>query len=119
MDDPMMKSNSTLSPSRGEAGALPVDSRAPTAVPSENPSTAYLENEKETAPSVSSQGKKEVNSSPRAVEEPAETPDSEENEEDEPEYPTGLPLLIIIVGLCLAVLLVALVRFQLSREGDP
>lgn len=104
-----MKSHSTLSPSGAEAGGHPVDSRAPTVVPSENPSTAHLETEKEKAPSTSSQEKKELGSSSSAVEEPAKTP--EENKEDEPDYVTGLPLLIIIVGLCLAVLLVALVCF--------
>lgn len=116
MSDPTIKPDSTLSPPGGEAGSLPVDSHAPTAVPSENPSIAYLEDEKGT-PNVSSQDKNGLNSPPRTSEEPEKAPDSKGNEEDEPDYVTGLPLLIIIVGLCLAVLLVALVCPQLYPES--
>lgn len=43
-----------------------------------------------------------------------ENDNTEENNEENMEYPTGFPLVIIVVGLCLAVLLVALVRLIYS-----
>ena len=106
-----------LSAKRGEDASLPPDSRAPTVVPSENPSSVHIDNEKERVTSSggslpSTEEKVEVDKSLHAQDEPTATPQAEEPKEDEPEYPTGLPLLIIVVGLCLGVLLVALV----SRE---
>ncbi|KAK2768840.1 MFS sugar transporter [Arachnomyces sp. PD_36] len=99
----------TLSPPAGENSTLPVDSRAPTVVPSQNTSSAYLADEKERAVSSSSQEeKKEQDTPPSAGGESKEISNAGENAEEVPEYPTGLPLAIIISGLCLAVLLVAL-----------
>lgn len=107
-----MKTDSALSPQGGENTSLPADSRAPTVVASENASIARLENEKQRAPSSSSQEKKELNSSPSAGDEPATTTVESEEVEYQPEFVTGFSLAIVMVGLCLAVLLVALVRLH-------
>ncbi|EEP82982.1 conserved hypothetical protein [Uncinocarpus reesii 1704] len=83
-----------------------------TIVPSENPSFAVSQPEKEKAPM---EGNGEASSTPRESEHPTteETKDDQANgveseDEAQPDYISGIPLLIIIVGLCLAVLLVAL-----------
>jgi hypothetical protein len=54
--------------------------------------TAAVEDGESTKPEATTQGGEEKRSG-----------------EEETEYPTGLPLMIVVVGLCLAILLVALV----------
>jgi len=96
-----------------------VESHASTAVPSLIPSNHQAENEKNTRDDLGDSSQlsglqKEVEAAAPEDVDPAkptatEKEDEKQREEEEIVYPTGMPLMIVVVGLCLSVLLVALV----------
>ncbi|KAK9489621.1 major facilitator superfamily domain-containing protein [Lipomyces doorenjongii] len=83
--------------------AVPSRTISSTSVENEEKKSAGLEPEPESA-SLSSN----VNENDSSSTKDAETKTSYAADVDQQEYPTGIPFLIIIIGLCLAVLLVAL-----------
>ena len=112
--DPPVKGDSE-SP---DSTAIP--SRVPSNRQTENKATALGENEEKALEDLgdSSQlscDQKEIetavvdNVEPTKPEAMMEKDEEKNKEEEDVEYPTGLPLMIVVVGLCLAILLVALV----------
>lgn len=103
------------------------ESRTSTAVPScvpsnhqsENEDAAPEESEKKTlndlgdSSQLSSDQREDESTAAEVVEsnkpELTENGEEKKNQEVDADYPTGLPLMIVVVGLCLAILLVALV----------
>lgn len=111
-----MKSWTSRFAKRAGEPSKPSESVTTTVVPSENPSFTESHPEKNAVPPTMEQDPTQTRLSEKTAdvvpsEKPAEAAaGTPENDFDETaEYVTGLPLMIIVVGLCLAVLLVALV----------
>ena len=65
--------------------------------------------EKEAAPPTLSENKGSVDIAPSSLDEPSKSPEKVSDEEkSDDEYPHGLALFFIMVGLCLAVFLIAI-----------
>ena len=117
-------SGKTIGPPAKEDPESPASTAAPSHVPSnhqmESKEAPLGENEKKALDDLG--GSSKLSDDQRDVEtvavedvEPTKTgattekDEKKNNEEEDVEYPTGLPLMIVVVGLCLAILLVALV----------
>lgn len=111
----MRSLRSLLSPAKGAKSVDP-ESQATTLNSSETPTVVQAENEKtdeKTAPfeatrSADDSGHEKAVSNLATKSEKEEERGNGDDDEDR-EYPRGLPLVIVSAGLCLAVLLVALV----------
>lgn len=115
-----MKSlNSIFNRNKSDDGET--QSAAATAVPSKAGST--VEKSLEDVGHLSSRGSEDTKGVDAQVQEDeektAEDSETKEDTEENMEYPTGVPLVVIIVGLCLAVLLVALVRMIYPMPLTP
>ncbi|KAK9483559.1 major facilitator superfamily domain-containing protein [Lipomyces starkeyi] len=89
---------------RSTAAAVPSRTMSSTSVENEEKQSAALETEPESASLSTNMNENDSRSTKDA--ETAKTSDAADVEQQD--YPTGVPFLIIVIGLCLAVLLVAL-----------
>ncbi|WEW60330.1 MFS sugar transporter [Emydomyces testavorans] len=98
----------------GELQPKESESVSTTLAPSENPSFTESHMEKERHPLNTDLETSQVDGVPPEVTTSEKIADSQaediktEDDEEQPEYVKGIPLLIVVVGLCLAILLVAL-----------
>jgi hypothetical protein len=77
--------------------------------PEEDTSTEV--DEKETTPPTLSDEKKSIDNGASSLDESPKTLEKASEEKSEDEYPHGLPLFLIMLGLCLAVFLIAIGNF--------
>ena len=77
--------------------------------PAEDTSSTTDVDEKETAPPARSEDKRDVDLATSSLDEPSKTPEKVSGQEkSDDEYPQGLSLFLIMLGLSLAVFLIAI-----------
>lgn len=80
--------------------------------PAEDTASTTDMDEKETAPPSRSEDKKSIDVAASSLEEPSKIPEKVSDEEkSDDEYPQGWALFFIMLGLCLAVFLIAIGKF--------
>jgi hypothetical protein len=90
--------------------------------PVEDTSSTTDMDDKETAPPTRSEHKKDVDMTALSLDEPSKIPEKVSGEEkSDDEYPQGLSLFFIMLGLCLAVFLIAIGKppFLSTLRNEP